>query len=553
MSINESPFSIRHNLHHALRHLNDFVRAKDLLFWVDAICINQDDLGERAKQVRLMKRLYEGADAVLSWIGLPSSEEQTHQAVRLLNTLVEIPMDLLDAHKQRANLEWWLPYLQEQPTLRDGSADDILIAWEALIELFKRRYWSRTWVHQEVTLSSVKFFCGKHCFAWPHLLAFNAFHTTYGGNRQVPARFHLIFARGSGKNVGSPMLDLMNAYANRKEVLMHNRVAMARLATAVRDLRLTSCIDPRDKVFAALPHATDVDMARKEDLISVDYTKELVDVYVGLTKHLLSNGRGLEVLGYICADTDDVNQGEHSTQERMLPSWVPDWRTPSRIRPLNSTGLLHGDYNLLYEPCPGTNIDISVSEHVLSIRGFLFDTIAFLTSTSGRQEDASSPSGLRQSWAGELRESCQSYSDETFARTLVADAKHVTNTKNNRDINVRSGRVDWDVVDQSAKYLDQERIRERVHLLDALRCLCRDRRGGSTEDGKLGLFPEVAVAGDRIAAFYGANALYAVRPCPGRPGYYRLLGEAYVDSLMDGQAMEVAEKQGLVASTIMLI
>ncbi|KAF2166428.1 hypothetical protein M409DRAFT_23071 [Zasmidium cellare ATCC 36951] len=551
ISMNSTPMLIRDSLYSALRHLNYFVQSKDLLFWVDAICINQEDLEERARQVRLMKILYEGAETVLSWIGLPSNEERTQQAVRLLEALVEIPIHVLDAQKQKANLEWCLQYLHQQPSFATGSKDDILLAWEALIELLKRRYWSRTWVHQEVTLPHVKFYCGRYCFSWPHLLAFNAFHTTYGGNRQVPDRFQLIVARGS--SVGSPLLDLLNAYNNRQEVFVRHRVSMARLAAVVRDLRLTSCIDPRDKIFAALPHASDVDMARDESLTAIDCTKELGDVYVDLTEYLLLNGRGLEILGYICANKGDANQKNNHPSERFLPSWVPDWRIASRIRPLNSTGLLHGDYNLLYEPCPGTNIALSVSGQTLRIDGFVFDTIRCLTSTSGREEDATLPSGLRRSWAGELRASCHSLSDEAFNRTLVADAKHVTSDENNRDINVRSGCVDWDVIDQFGRDLDQRRIRQRVRLLDAIRCLCRDRRGGNTERGSLGLFPEAAVPGDRVAAFLGGNALYVVRPCIGRPGYYSCIGECFVDGMMDGEVMVLSDTQGLKANTMMLI
>lgn len=37
--------------------------------WVDAICINQDDLSERANQVKLMHKIYRTASTVKIWLG----------------------------------------------------------------------------------------------------------------------------------------------------------------------------------------------------------------------------------------------------------------------------------------------------------------------------------------------------------------------------------------------------------------------------------------------------------------------------------------------------
>ena len=37
--------------------------------WIDAICINQDDLAERSEQVSKMRTIYEGPEEVLVWLG----------------------------------------------------------------------------------------------------------------------------------------------------------------------------------------------------------------------------------------------------------------------------------------------------------------------------------------------------------------------------------------------------------------------------------------------------------------------------------------------------
>jgi hypothetical protein len=60
-------FTITHNLYTALLRLRD----PDLprTFWIDAICINQDDLQERAMQVTIMARIYAYATSVSVWLG----------------------------------------------------------------------------------------------------------------------------------------------------------------------------------------------------------------------------------------------------------------------------------------------------------------------------------------------------------------------------------------------------------------------------------------------------------------------------------------------------
>jgi hypothetical protein len=55
------------NLLDALRRLRS--TSKSRLLWIDAICINQRNLDERAEQVPLMGKIYSGASKVVVWVG----------------------------------------------------------------------------------------------------------------------------------------------------------------------------------------------------------------------------------------------------------------------------------------------------------------------------------------------------------------------------------------------------------------------------------------------------------------------------------------------------
>ncbi|KEZ43630.1 hypothetical protein SAPIO_CDS4227 [Scedosporium apiospermum] len=62
------------NLDSALRHLRD--KSTDIELWVDALCINQDDLDERASQVQLMDSMYGDAEEVVVWLGDSSNDSK---------------------------------------------------------------------------------------------------------------------------------------------------------------------------------------------------------------------------------------------------------------------------------------------------------------------------------------------------------------------------------------------------------------------------------------------------------------------------------------------
>ena len=69
--VNQRPFMLRENLYQFLRNLS----ASEIVnsFWADAICINQDDIGERNVQVAMMGKIFRSATSVLAWIGQPAA------------------------------------------------------------------------------------------------------------------------------------------------------------------------------------------------------------------------------------------------------------------------------------------------------------------------------------------------------------------------------------------------------------------------------------------------------------------------------------------------
>lgn len=118
-------------------------------FWVDAICINQNDVHERGHQVNLMAHIYSDASCVIAWLG-PEAEDSA-PAVETLRC--GLSMNDSDKPMSASN------YTQTRPhTL------------SALRSLFDRSYWRRIWVVQEFSLATnLLILCGYHGVWWERL------------------------------------------------------------------------------------------------------------------------------------------------------------------------------------------------------------------------------------------------------------------------------------------------------------------------------------------------------------------------------------------------
>jgi Heterokaryon incompatibility protein (HET) len=116
--IDSHAVKVRENLYLALFNIRE--ENEDKLVWADAVCINQDDLDERNRQVSLMAFIYSRAQAVLVWLG-KEPDDRDH---------ITIP----SMHSQ------WI------------------YTW-----LSTTKYWSRVWIVQEIGLAKKIYCFWKQC------------------------------------------------------------------------------------------------------------------------------------------------------------------------------------------------------------------------------------------------------------------------------------------------------------------------------------------------------------------------------------------------------
>jgi hypothetical protein len=261
ISINESPHLIGKNLFLALKHLR--FKNKDRILWVDALCINQANDGERGHQVAQMGVLYSRAKTVRIWLGQSDS-------------FIAAAFSRLD--KLRNCLD---------PSLYSPEASSV-----GFRKLCNREYWNRLWVIQEVVLASkIEIHCGTHVLPW-----------------EIFARVVLESVSQTGqveqKNIGELAVAKL---CRRKAALEHWKVGLElRMVQALSppasllflgDMHAQAkCSDARDKVYGLQSLAPQC----CQKAIAIDYTCSAFELCRRLLHHEIwqhwgatSAGKGL--------------------------------------------------------------------------------------------------------------------------------------------------------------------------------------------------------------------------------------------------------------------
>ncbi|KAE9379984.1 HET-domain-containing protein, partial [Stipitochalara longipes BDJ] len=125
IKIDGKEHQIRHNLWLALIQLRP--ADEERIIWIDAVCINQEDIEERNHQVGFMSFIYSQAHHVIAWLG--PETETSHEAMEFLNRLLDGTIPIVNCDR--------LPF--------NGK-------WDAVQQLCEMQYWGRLWIIQEVVL-----------------------------------------------------------------------------------------------------------------------------------------------------------------------------------------------------------------------------------------------------------------------------------------------------------------------------------------------------------------------------------------------------------------
>ncbi|KAF4446294.1 Heterokaryon incompatibility protein 6, OR allele [Fusarium austroafricanum] len=153
--------------------------GRPFYFWIDSICINQNDHHEKSYQVEMMGEIYTKASKVLACIGPQADNSQMLRKV--LDGVQELSPqlyadretlsfnaygDITDGAISRIE-EFIQEYLQDVTTSRQDYG---VCFRKAFLAFVNRSYWSRIWIIQEIAAttksgSQLEILCGPDSFS----------------------------------------------------------------------------------------------------------------------------------------------------------------------------------------------------------------------------------------------------------------------------------------------------------------------------------------------------------------------------------------------------
>ncbi|KAI1366046.1 heterokaryon incompatibility protein-domain-containing protein [Xylaria arbuscula] len=359
--VGDSIFSVTRNLFTALKRFRYTDRQRTL--WADAVCINQEDLAERGRQVSLTGRVYSQCETCQVWLG--EEDDVPLQPLKLADLGVQKnpywtfeverfsrrierekispsmqPIDRVDLDRAQISslnvpgafrllrmmaadmhfYEWPFYHITEFPKFE--LCDQYYNACRSLVNILSRPWWWRTWTVQEATLPqhvivnigvhSVELdtflrapnYINKHLSIIRNSCCFDVVRSLWhsSGGISEPTPFEFI-----QKSLHS--LELMISYF--RELGPNLPIGMAELIHPIiaRNRRAT---DPLDAVYGYLGLFPSLLPTGKQP----NYEESVASIYASSTKQHIYAKQTLDILRYV----EPLSRGRTD-----LSSWAIDW------------------------------------------------------------------------------------------------------------------------------------------------------------------------------------------------------------------------------------
>lgn len=465
-----------------LRNLRAKSGKEGRILFIYAVLFEDVKTTREEWQLSLVARVFKQAQQVA--IGLGDKSDADMRAIEFVREIVSLStpegenMPLSEASTQTAHGKW-----------SDGTG-------AAILELFQRRWWRRTWPVQELMLPrKATLYYGDEA------IMFDTFQRFF--------EMEKVISRFIGEDFYAKLIS-DKAWIGAKRVSMLRAQYIRGVHPTLPQLLWASQYhlsrEPIDKVFVLL------------GILHPDEQKGLLQIhdstcsdelyFTGIANHILSTYANLDILSYT---------GCHRSTawpETSLPSWVPDFGTSER-GPVPLVEGIFGPPEIEYLfDASGDGVyeaRASGTSNVLTIKGFNYDVIHTTFETLTGQESHAQIQALYdalQALSIRLIVPAKQTSQEALWRTIQADQRD----------GQRLGPMP-DTVEFS-KLLEH-------HDIDLK--FCKGRCLAITSKGYLCLVSEEAKAGDVIAVLSGGRVPYVLRSSGTE---YVFVGEWYVLSFM---------------------
>jgi hypothetical protein len=490
---------VTQNLAIALPHLR-YVNVPRVL-WIDAICVNQQNLQERSEQVQRMSDVYRLAQKAIVWLG-PEENDSAYG------------MEVLNSLGSKINVDWVKRVITKPAGSKEPDSEDFDMTMKprygdreilALKFLFFRSWFERLWIWQEIRLASDAIIvAGLNTIPWESFR--KAIFCLFYKPRNVSG------LQDEERKDFNSRLDLIFAIC---KVERNTTFEML-----VRSTRTSRCTDPKDRVYAML---NILPTSQRGVQITPNYNNTLGQVYQDAFLSFFRHTKQLTLLACCELKLDRLD----------MPSWVPDWSTGTSTTPLprefaDTISLSDAEY-LGHGVLRATGVYTATVAHV-STCGFSIGTGSRLRNIRELQRLAPPhvAEGSYITGITTMEAYCRSLCSNDFGERFVppnpgfpelyqilGDFRTLLESKNNLILEESSFGINW--------YL--KRIAE----------FCDGRSFFQTEEGYFGIGPACVRDGDILSVILGCRNPLLLRRNDSNE--YAVVGECYVIGLMDGEAL----------------
>lgn len=501
-------FHIRRILERALKRLRRGfgLGGVEEYIWADAICIDQQNLFEKSKQILLMERIYLNAATVYVYLG----------GFGDLSFSIGGGLSLQFVKGDGGEID-------ELDDLVLSRNPGLPLQFNTAVSTLCMPWFRRTWAIQEIVLARQS----KYIY-----------HGTVFTSQELDILLHkdAIYdnPNRSRELMGSEVV--ARGYLNYQKIHLIRSLYYAGQKDSLQIIQLTrdfETTDPKDKVFGLLALMTDDDRA---DI--GPYSQSVQAIYRRFAAIHVRRGHAITLL-------DSAGIQRRKLGKDLLQSWVPDWTAQSdspkiisSIRPVpySASGPYAAHVELVGDDAGSSG---------LRLRGLLIDHLGSVADKRGSfPEDPNFVRYLhriRATFDKWLRRSRSAYSDneDAFARLLLMDDTYT---------GANAIALSSPILDPASTYRDAisywpagEHPMPRGGRMNAVQTFkmqvsatCLGRSFATTRNGYIALVPTIAEAGDIVVLLYGATVPYILRPAGGG---FVLVGDAFVQGAMYGEAI----------------
>lgn len=488
-SSRRTTLSITSNLSQALRYIR--YKEQPRVLWVDAVCVDQQNLDERGKQVMRMPDIYRSAKGVIAWLGPESSTSAlAMKIIAHIGSTVTVDFKKLTINLPSDSYHSFKHFHESLQLDKE--------AYRAIRDLLDRSWFERLWILQELYLgrNRMHMLCGFERTSWEHFCY----------SLEYLQRFNASDPDKIGHGLQRVWLTMM--YRERG---FPNTLTGLLLRT-----RYLRCSDPRDKVYALLSLVSD-----QSSEIQPDYSKSTSETFRSIIEDSLNKGKTLRLLANCVLPGRTLS----------MPSWVPDWSVQSQFQETIDRfcarfdteahgAVIKGDI-LVTKGVHVTTVHVVTNNFPLDIPrapNELLELCRKLVS----EFDGSVPEMTTQSRIESL---CRTLCCNTFEEAWYPPApqwpsfpKLIEAVMNDFEWLLVNSEEAFRVCSLYAKYANQMMTGRTLAMMS---------------NRLLGLVPEGTRPGDIICVLFGCYVPLVLRP--GGGSTFKIVGGCYVDGVMRGE------------------